>query len=250
MTSYNIIPGILSGITSVSINYPFETIKSNIQISPNYNFRETIYNIYKKNGISGFYRGYPLPLFFISLKKGYQYSIFEYLNNNNLNSYFTGFVIGLSGSIINCPTNIVQINMQNSNSNKYKNTYDCIKKIYKSNKLNSFYKGFKINLLKDGIYSSIYLGTYSYLRGKYSNTCNYCFFYGGISSMISWIFIYPLDIINTNIQVDKQPNKNILKFVEKYRYKIFRGMIPILLRTVPSNACSMYVYEKSKNLLI
>ena len=30
MTNYSIIPGILSGITSVSMNYPFETIKSNI----------------------------------------------------------------------------------------------------------------------------------------------------------------------------------------------------------------------------
>ena len=66
MTNYSIIPGILSGITSVSMNYPFETIKSNIQINPSYNFRETIKNIYKKNGINGFFRGYPLPLILIS----------------------------------------------------------------------------------------------------------------------------------------------------------------------------------------
>ena len=250
MTNYSIIPGILSGITSVSMNYPFETIKSNIQINPSYNFRETIKNIYKKNGINGFFRGYPLPLILISFKKGYQYSIFEYLNNNNINSYFTGFLIGISGTMINCPINIVQVNMQNSINSKYKNTLDCIKKIYKDNKLKSFYKGFKINVFKDSIYSGIYLGTYSYLRRNYSNKCNYCFFYGGISSLLSWIFIYPIDVINTNIQIDKQPNKEMLKFLMKYRFKILRGMIPILLRTVPSNACSMYVYEKSKNLLI
>ena len=67
--------------------------------------------------------------------------------------------------------------------------------------------------------------------------------------MLSWIFIYPIDVINTNIQIDKQPNKEMLKFLMKYRFKILRGMIPILLRTVPSNACSMYVYERSKYIL-
>ena len=30
----NIIPGFLAGITSVTLGYPFETMKTNLQISP------------------------------------------------------------------------------------------------------------------------------------------------------------------------------------------------------------------------
>ena len=36
--SNQVIPGVLAGITSVTLGYPFETMKTNLQISPHKDF--------------------------------------------------------------------------------------------------------------------------------------------------------------------------------------------------------------------
>ena len=145
--------------------------------------------------------------------------------------------------------------MQNTDYHTYNTSWKCIQDIYRKRGLLGFYKGFQINLYKDFIFGGTYLGIYGTLRNysnEFDNKSEWCFLYGGFSSMLTWCIWYPLDVIKTNIQFQKNAIHNlrdIPQYLRLHKFHIWKGITPILLRTVPISATSMYVYEKSKNYM-
>jgi solute carrier family 25 carnitine/acylcarnitine transporter 20/29 len=239
------IPGLIQGLTRVTISYPVDIIKVNMQKQIYKNSFEALKDIYKRD-INKFYRGSSISYITIGLERSIQYYYLEKINKK-YNSYVSGFIVSMGSSIYNLPmqyltTNIALVNKKDNSS---------IKKIYKNTKFIDLYKGYFVETPKNILGSTIYLGTYLKLRGLTDNKTYYPYF-GGISGILVWLIIFPIDTIKTEYQTTK--NISVTNIILN-RYKIYGiksfyiGIIPILMRTFPSAFIGMYMYEKTKEYL-
>ena len=251
------LPGALAGLSSVILGYPFDTLKTRMQVNNYGSSNSILKDIIKKEGITTLYRGLSLPLITNTTKRSYQYYLFDYLNNKDLNPYVSGALAGISGSIIGCPMHVLKANMQSTTKTKFKNIYSLIQFVYKKYGWKGFYKGFNINLFKDSLYGGFYLGNYVLLKEKlpkivFNETYDKSnenqkkithFFSGGLSAVFIWGIFIPIDHIETAIQT----NRGIKYIKEKVKNNniliLWRGSFPILLRIFPVSAISMLIYE-------
>ena len=79
------------------------------------------------------------------------------------------------------------------------------------------YNGIMIESFRVFIGSSIYLGTYFYLRNEFNQNNNILVssFFGILSNMISWSIIFPLDTIRT---IKQTSNKTYPKILLDYKH--------------------------------
>ena len=255
-------PGAVAGLTTAILGYPFDTIKTRMQIS-NGSTTNILFNMIKNNGISSVYRGVTIPLISNVIKRSYQYYIFEDLKQKNINPYLSGSISGISGSLIGCPMHVIKANLQATDKNKYKNASELIKRIYKNEGWKGFYKGFYINLFKDALYGGFYLGNYTLLKNfipqiiynkEYTQVNDYQkkfthFLAGGFSAVFIWGIFIPIDHIETAIQTDRGIDYIINKVKKNNFFILWRGSFPILIRIFPVSAISMLNYELTLSIV-
>lgn len=241
---YGLIPGLMQGLTRVTISYPVDVIKVQMQKQLYNNSIDAIKNTLKYD-IGKFYRGSSISYFTIGLERSLQYYYLEKINKK-YNSYLAGFMVSIISSIYNVPmqfatTNIALFNKNNAN----------ICNFLKQTNLKKFYTGYFAETPKNILGSTIYLGTYMKLRSYTTNNNLYPFF-GGLSGIIVWLVIYPLDTIKTEIQTTKNTKYSefIIQRYRNYGIKSFyKGLTPVLVRTFPSAFMGMYVYEKMRMII-
>jgi len=87
------IAGAISKALSTFITYPYQTIKTNLQASQDYNFSEIdlINKIYKENGLKGFYNGLTPKLFQTVMNNALLLMIYE--NVHLLISLIIGYIL-------------------------------------------------------------------------------------------------------------------------------------------------------------
>jgi Mitochondrial carrier protein len=239
------IPGFMQGITRVTISYPFDVIKVNMQTNKFDNTINTIKYLLK-NDIFRFYRGSTFSYVSVSLERSIQFYFMEKLNKKNNNPYLNSFIISIFNSIYNIPVQYITSNIAISK----KKVSECIKDIIVNNK--NIYKGSLIEISRTTINSSIFMGTYFNLRNYFGTDNLFVPLYGSVSGIMCWIITYPIDTIRTEFQTTK--NENIKQLVlNRYRnYGIrsfYKGLNTVLIRTIPSASIGMYVYEKCNNYI-
>lgn len=102
----NFIPGAVAGLTSAILGYPFDTIKTRMQVNNYGNSKNIFFNTIKNVGFFSLYRGISAPLITTTLKHSYQYYLFEEMKKRQFNPYISGSIAGISGSIIGCPMHV------------------------------------------------------------------------------------------------------------------------------------------------
>lgn len=242
----NLLPGFCQGITRVTISYPFDVIKINMQKLIFKNTIESITHIYKNDPYK-FYRGSFLSYTSVSLERSIQFYFLEKMNKQNNNPYFNGLILALFSSIYNVPVQFLTTNI--ALNNNYKNNYNTINYIKSLNK-NNFYKGIGLEISRSVINTTIFNGTYFYLRNKYGENTKLAPLYGAISGISFWLITFPLDTLRTEYQSSNHSLKQII--TNKFNSGIttfYRGLTPVLIRTVPSASCGMYVYEIVKQYI-
>jgi len=244
--SINILPGVIQGITRVTISYPFDVFKVNMQKMLHANLKETILTILKNDPMK-LYRGAMLSYFTVSLERGSQFYMLEKLNRNNNNSYLNSFLISLIVSTYSIPSQYIITNI----ALHKKNTIQYIKYFIKNENILKLYKGWKIELPRNIINSTIFNGTYYHLRKNYGESNDNALVYGSLSGILCWLVTFPIDTIRTEYQTQNCSIKNIVK--NRYNnYGIssfYKGLSPVLIRTIPSASIGMYMYEYSRNLI-
>ncbi|ARF10338.1 mitochondrial carrier protein [Hokovirus HKV1] len=145
------------GIGSL-IECPFDVVKFQLQTNKNLKTKNCISNIYRNNGILGFYRGYSshllrnIPAGAINLGS---YDLlrecmakYESKNIKELSIYNNIFAGALSGCLFWLavfPLDVIKSNMQSDNLDKkyrkHNNIIHCAKNIYKNGGIHSFYRG-------------------------------------------------------------------------------------------------------------
>ena len=238
-----LIPGAVQGFVRSLISYPFEVIKTQMQIQNKSTFK-TIKYIYK-NDIFKFYRGIGVPLVQIPFERSIQFYIYEKTKENNnifTNSILTSF---LTNSIF-APFSIFQVNIMNTNKNNYKNMKNFF---MKSPKNKILYKGISLEISKNYFSTFTYFYIYSFMQTnlKFENYYYKTFTSGVLSSIGVWLVVLPYDTIKIKYQTSDYKLKDILLSLNKNNYKnLWKGLTPIVLRTFPSSGLGMICYEYTK----
>jgi len=241
-----LIPGFCQGLTRVSISYPFDVVKVQMQKLLYKNNLDAIKDIIKTDAFK-LYRGSSISYTSVGVDRSIQFYLAEKLNKKN-NSYINGIIISIIGSIYNVPAQFLTTNIALYN-NKSLSFNSNLKNIYKSNPI---YKGYFLEMTKNQIGSAIFMGTYYILRNNYGDKKQYAPIYGALSGLSLWPIIYPIDTIRTEYQTSKETIRNIIT----YRYNKFgilsfyNGMLPVLFRTIPSASIGMLVYENVRSKVI
>jgi hypothetical protein len=241
----NLLPGLLQGITRVSISYPADVVKVQMQKNLHSTTVGTVKHILQTD-IRKFYRGSSIAFVTIGLERSLQYYYLEKMNKKMINPYASSFVASLIGSVYNLPMQYLTTNISLLDKTKHDTS---VKQYIKNTSFKQLYKGYFIETPKNVLGSTIYLGTYLTLRNTTDKTSLYPWF-GGFSGMLTWTVIYPLDTIKTDYQTTK--NKRIHELIRErcatknIASSFYKGITPVLLRTFPSAFAGMYIYEKTK----
>jgi hypothetical protein len=85
------------------------------------------------------------------------------------------------------------------------------------------------------------------LRDKFKEKVYIAPFLGVIAGICTWIVVFPLDTIRTEKQTTNKSISEILR--NRSLRSLYRGITPVIVRTLPSSATGMYAYEYTKKLL-
>lgn len=253
---YGLLPGYFQGVTRVSISYPFDAIKVQLQ---KHKFN-SIFSVLKHSYYFDkklLYRGSSLAYTVVPIDRAIQFYIVEKFKHK-YNHFVSGIGVGLLTNIYNVPMQKITTNAVLTNKNNYKGIIQFCSNLIKQQPtffsgILSLYKGNTIEITRTTLGSGIFLGVYNTCKDyntKY-NSSILSGLYGVISSITSWIVIYPFD----TIRVDKQTTNQSYSKIIKNRYKLYgisdfyKGLTPVLLRSVPSSFCGMLVYDIVLNMI-
>jgi hypothetical protein len=135
---------------------------------------------------------------------------------------------------------------------KYKNSLDCLVKIYKEHGLSGLYKGLGSSLLSSAVQSFTYFYWYSFVRKLWyrlklshykrviANSTPEELLLGMVAAAIGQLFTNPISVISTRQQTNPQKNPTIVKTAQNIIKEdgitgLWRGLkVSLVLTTNPS----------------
>lgn len=233
------------------LSYPFDTIKVYMQKEIYPTTWDAFRELWRKDP-RVFYRGSILPTVIIPFERAITLRYAEKLNTLAKEAgggagggYVGGGLIGAISAIYYVPMQYITSNAVLVDRQAYKNIFTFI--------INAppcgTYTGFIPEAIRSSVASSIFFGTYMWLRdSKVLNIAQPSLVYGPLASIVSWLCIFPLDTIRTERQTTKPKPSYTTIVWEKYQRlgirAFYRGLSPIIIRTIPSTALGMLAYEK------
>jgi hypothetical protein len=238
----NFLPGLCQGITRVFISYPFDYIRVHLQKGTHVDSVSVIRaNNYK---IFNLYRGLKYPMSIIPLDRALTFKLYEDFNKKKYNPFVSSLIVSLFTCIYNVPLQSINTNYILDNQNK--RYFVFIKDLVVKYQTNFLFRSYLVEYSRLVAGSVLYMGLYGNLRNMLPDEKKYYMLNGIITSLISWSILYPLD----TIRVEHQSNNNKKLFDTVYnKYKLsgiksfYAGIPLVYIRTVPSAACGMFVYE-------
>ncbi|KAH9455706.1 hypothetical protein Pst134EA_023158 [Puccinia striiformis f. sp. tritici] len=225
--------------------------------------------IYRKEGLLGFYKGTSLPLIGIGACVSIQFGCLEaskraFKERNIANGnghqlslgqlYLSGAAAGVGNSIISGPVEHIRIRLQTSSSanqlNHFVGPADALKKIIRSDGiLRGLYCGQLITVAREFHGYGMYFLGYEWLVERHIKLkdCSrseigtgWAMLYGAGAGYSMWLSSYPLDQIKTRIQTDGLPSQKasrkyfgIVDCVQKiYAREGYRGFLRGLTPTL------------------
>ena len=241
--SNDFIYGSIGGFCGTIISHPFDTIKTRVQSN-------TVPTIYQAIKMKHLYSGLAPPLVGIMLEKSIVFGFYNESKKRGLNNFWSGIIGGFMSTLIVTPVDRLKIYYQNNNLN--------LEKL----KINNLYKGFIPTIFRETPGFGIYFSTYNYLITKYNpqkDNLYKTFIAGSLSGFVSWIFIYPSDLIKTIYQSNYKLNMNlidVIKFIstnnnEKFLIRtiiknFYRGFPLAIMRAMPLHGGVFMGYEFAK----
>lgn len=274
--------GWLGGISQIMVGQPFDIIKVRLQSQDQLNpeFKSTgdcFKQIIRKEGLLSFYKGSLTPILGMGVISSAHFFIFQdakkmfskyFQMEETLPSIFVaGFLAGALSSPLSGPVEHVRIRVQRQTSQSkqlYTGSLDATVKIYQKYGLRGLYKGLSATCVRDGFFYGCFFFFYNYFAGSLRqweerlNTPQEMLLAGGVTGIFAWICVFPLDTFKTLAQTDSFENpvhknyrgmiKTVLK--EKGVKFMYNGFKVCMMRAVPVNSVTFFVYESSRNSLI
>ena len=276
----NFFAGAMGGVCTVVAGHPLDLIKLRLQTQPD----PPIYNgtfhcllkIVKHEGLRGLYKGMLAPLIGaapLSALLFFGYGVgrnFFLTDPNERLSYFqtlnAGLFAGLLTTTINVPIERVKRLLQIQTierDRKYSGPVDCLKQLYRTGGVKSLYKGALATSLRFGPPCGVFFVTYELLldamtaSGEKRDSFNpfKISLAGGVAGIAYWIVGLVPDTLKSRQQTC--PEGMYPSIISVYRDLVgreghgalFKGIIPVLIRSFPSNAVCLVGFELTLYLL-
>eukprot|EP00405_Crypthecodinium_cohnii_P035482 CAMPEP_0206534184 /NCGR_PEP_ID=MMETSP0325_2-20121206/5400_1 /ASSEMBLY_ACC=CAM_ASM_000347 /TAXON_ID=2866 /ORGANISM="Crypthecodinium cohnii, Strain Seligo" /LENGTH=296 /DNA_ID=CAMNT_0054030951 /DNA_START=324 /DNA_END=1211 /DNA_ORIENTATION=- len=253
-------PGLAHALTTVAVGFPFDTIKTRVQVgmhaSPLHSVKSTI----QKEGFRALYRGAWTPLISLAVKRPCEFAAFEWCNKRfgkSSGPISGGFTAGLISAVIGCPFNVVKVQMQASEQNVYRNTFVACREVWRSNGFFGFYRGLSATLIMSLPSTTFYLGAYGMLRERLPQSRWNTALAGMVASLSMWTCLLPLDNVRTNIQAKPFGKDKVVLtgWIEqataivrgpKGFLGLWAGWTAVVVRAPIVSSCAMVAYEQAR----
>jgi len=268
----HLLPGAAHAVTMVAVGYPFDTVKTRLQLRLHTTMVSCCQELVRNEGPLALYRGAAMPLASLVSKRPFEFAAFEWLNGrfreifgkNFLGGFaassVAGSVAGLLGAFIGCPFSVVKIQMQASGREVHATTCSAILTIWKSTGPLGFYRGLNASMIMQVPFAACYLGTYGKLRDTLPKKPLWTAVAGGAASLATCTMLQPLDTVRTMIQASATRSVEpkslswwplVQQVVqERGALALWAGWGPAALRSLPTSAASMLVYEWCRGLTV
>ena len=158
----NIVSGGLAGIISMTVNYPIEFLRVRMAMEVGKTPKDRIFNSYKdiikkvnkRNGLTGFYKGYPISILGIFIYRGSYFGLFDtfkHLAGDNIMVMWLFAQFITTGALfLAYPLATIKGRMMMQSAREkvqYKNSFHSIKTIFRKEGIRGFYGGLGVNLL-------------------------------------------------------------------------------------------------------
>ncbi|KAF8586543.1 hypothetical protein K439DRAFT_1615082 [Ramaria rubella] len=236
-----VVSAITASLVSTLAGYPLDSLKSRLQASRvPITVPRLAAQVFREEGIAGFYRGFWIPLITISFVRAASFTIYngtkEALHERNrLAQARLGDVAGsgalggaLAGAVIcfgSAPFELVKVRRQLEFSiaeakgihlTKPPSTMQAVIDIIRQSGVSGLYNGFRLHFLRDTSGTALYFLEYDSMRhlfgrlptGEQGKLPSWLplhpsllpFLCGSLSGVTSWALIYPLDVVKTKVQ--------------------------------------------------
>lgn len=175
------------------------------------------------------------------------------------NQFLAGAAAGSIQCIICCPMELAKTRMQMQGTGEkkksarklYKNSLDCLVRIYKREGVRGVNRGMVTTLIRETPGFGVYFLAYDVLTRSLGCEPDDRYmipkllFAGGMAGIASWLSTYPVDVIKSRLQADGVGGVNkyssiadcVRQSVRREGYMVFtRGLTSTLLRAFPVNA--------------
>ncbi|XP_035534843.1 mitochondrial basic amino acids transporter [Morone saxatilis] len=264
------VAGCIGGAAGVLVGHPFDTVKVRLQVQsvdrPLY--RGTYHcfqSIIRQETVFGLYKGIGSPMmgltFINAIVFGVQGNAMRKLGHDTpTNQFLAGAAAGAIQCVICCPMELAKTRMQmqgtgekKSSRKLYKNSLDCLARIYNREGLRGINRGMVTTLIRETPGFGVYFLTYDVLTRSLGCEPDDRYmilkllFAGGMAGIASWLSTYPVDVIKSRLQADGVGGVHqyssiadcVRQSVRREGYMVFtRGLTSTLLRAFPVNAAT------------
>jgi len=274
-TLASLIAGSVAGSIGVGVAFPLDTVKTKAQVltqqvaqqgaldEGTYNVNANMFDLFKliyhREGLNGFFGGVwgmmvgqsPIYATVFASKTAAIQTLNEYAEylpsivTLTLAACYAGFI----ATFVVVPVERVKVLMQTSS--EYKNEWECVQAILNSEGLTGlFRRGLGITLLREVPGYGIYFVVYDVMMQTWGSSLGVVapLVFGAIAGMLSWVPVYPFDVVKTTIQNTSGEDTQTTWEISKQIYQtsgiggFFDGLTPKMLRASVSNATIFFVY--------
>ena len=262
------VAGVLSGVTKLVIGHPFDTLKVRLQVSGE-RFNNSVLTCLRRTvaqeGLRGLYKGGTPPLF--------GWAVMDSVMLGSLSNYrrllagddgkltlpqhaIAGLGAGLTVSLVATPIEHVKARLQiqyDAASRVYSGPIDCITRLVKQRKL---FKGLTATMAQRSWFS-LYWATYASVQSALVDSSlspgAKSFWAGGLAATLYWCFAFPADVVKQRVMTDHLIRPRYSSWADCLRQvyneagmrSLYRGFLPCILRSFPTNASAVFVFDTS-----
>ena len=215
--------------------------------------------------MTGFFKGLTAPLLGLTginaIVFGVHGNAVKYMQPGLKTEILAGTMAGAAQILVITPVELAKTKLQiqgrgqklQKKNKIYSGTFDCLRKVYKTEGIVGCYRGFLATVLRDVPGLGVYFGVYFSLchaliqKGQTLKDINaiQLILAGGLTGIASWVYSYPADVIKSKIQAEGlAPVGKYRSYTDCIRTSIksdgytvfFRGISVCLLRAFPVNA--------------
>jgi solute carrier family 25 carnitine/acylcarnitine transporter 20/29 len=263
----NILSAFVSSMSTSFIFIPLDLIKIRMQQTDDkVGTFKMIARIYKEEGFKGFYKG-SLFLFLcsglLSSTRMYLYNFFQHhsdkaaiLSNQSGRIFIQAATNAIITSVFMNPIEHVRIQTcLPEYRNQYSGSIHALRVILKEHGFRTLQRCLHYTLAREFIYFSSYFHVLEVTRNAFSRmemAETGRILSNLLAGPISWVFIYPLDTIKTNLQADSlvRPRLTGYNYLQQLHAQgrlssVYSGFSPVILRSSVSNLFFLTAWERS-----
>jgi hypothetical protein len=250
---------------SILCGYPLDSIKTRMQAYKYQNTLTCIKTTWQLEGVRGFYRGV-LPLIASTTTlRAVSWNIYTNFKSKldmeiYWKAFFAGSGTGFIMSMFGAPIEFIKVQRQLQSTDRKdipKNLLSWIKYIYNKRGVSGFYSGYRLHAPVDVLGTGFYFMIYESIKHyglDYGFKMDFLSLAGGgISGALSWIIVFPIDVMKSLYQKQALDKKSTLKELVRGRYEemglrgFYRGLSMQLIRSIPVHSINFFVYERVLN---